>query len=108
MKHSCRRCRRTQEDTIGQEEYEAMSNGTELFSIYTENDIKNYRDVLYYVGQVLGGFFCINREGKLELRKYGNEPVMELKTKHRFTSSFSNFITRYTVVSSTNMKTETA
>lgn len=39
---------------------------------------------------------------------YGNEPVMELDTKHRFTSSFSDFITRYTAVSSTNMKTETA
>lgn len=64
--------------------------------------------LFYYVGQVLGGFFCINREGKLELRKYGNDPVMELETKHRFTSSFSDFITRYTAVSSTNMKTETA
>ena len=91
-----------------QADYEAMPNGTELLSIYTENDIETYRDVLYYVGQVLGGFFCINREGKLELRKYGNEPVMELETKHRFTSSFSDFITRYTAVSSTNMKTETA
>ena len=89
-------------------DYEAMPNGTEMLSIYTENDIETYRDVLYYVGQVLGGFFCINREGKLELRKYGNEPVMELETKHRFTSSFSDFITRYTAVSSTNMKTETA
>ena len=91
-----------------QADYEAMPNGTELLSIYTENDIETYRDVLYYVGQVLGGFFCINREGKLELRKYGNEPVMEMETKHRFTSSFSDFITRYTAVSSTNMKTETA
>lgn len=91
-----------------QADYETMPNGTELLSIYTENDIETYRDVLYYVGQVLGGFFCINREGKLELRKYGNEPVMELDTKHRFTSSFSDFITRYTAVSSTNMKTETA
>lgn len=91
-----------------QADYEAMPNGTELLSIYTENDIETYRDVLYYVGQVLGGFFCINREGKLELRKYSNEPVMEMETKHRFTSSFSDFITRYTAVSSTNMKTETA
>ena len=60
------------------------------------------------MGQVLGGFFCINREGKLELRKFGNEPVMEVWSKHRFTSSFSDFITRYTAVSSTNMKTEIA
>lgn len=67
-----------------------------------------YRDVLYYVGQVLGGFFCINRFGKLELRKYGTEPVMEVWGRHRFSSSFSDFITRYTAVSSTNMRTETA
>lgn len=102
----CKACK--VEMAQGQADYEAMPNGTELLSIYTENDIETYRDVLYYVGQVLGGFFCINREGKLELRKYGNKPVMELETKHRFTSSFSDFITRYTAVSSTNMKTETA
>lgn len=102
----CKACK--VEMAQSQADYEAMPNGTELLSIYTENDIETYRDVLYYVGQVLGGFFCINREGKLELRKYSNEPVMEMETKHRFTSSFSDFITRYTAVSSTSMKTETA
>jgi len=91
-----------------QAEIEAMPNGTELLSIYPENDIETYRDVLYFVGQVLGGFFCINREGKLELRKYGRLPVMEVKSRHRFTSSFSDFITRYTAVSSTNLRTQTA
>lgn len=50
-----------------QAEIEAMLNGSELLSVYTENDIETYRDVLFYVGQVLGGFFYINREGKLEL-----------------------------------------
>lgn len=90
------------------EEIEAMPNGAEVLSVYTENDIETYRDMLYYVGQVLGGFFCINRIGKLELRKYGSEPVMEIGSRHRFSSSFSDFITRYTVVSSTNLKTEMA
>ena len=90
------------------DEIEAMPNGAELLSVYTENDIETYRDVLYFVGQVLGGFFCINREGKLELRKYGRLPVMEVKSRHRFTSSFSDFITRYTAVSSTNLRTQTA
>lgn len=102
----CKACK--VEMAQSQADYEAMPNGTEMLSIYTENDIETYRDVLYYVGQILGGFFCINREGKLELRKYGSEPVMEIETKHRFTSSFSDFITRYTAVSSTNMKTEMA
>ena len=90
------------------EEIEGMPNGAELLSVYPENDIETYRDVLYFVGQVLGGFFCINREGKLELRKYGAEPVMEVESRHRFTSSFSDFITRYTAVSSTNLRTQTA
>lgn len=88
------------------QEVEAMPNGAEILSVYTENDIETYRDMLYYVGQVLGGFFCINRFGKLELRKYASNPVMEIKSKHRFSSSFSDFITRYTAVSSTNLKTE--
>ena len=90
------------------EEIEAMPNGAEVLSVYTENDIETYRDMLYYVGQVLGGFFCINRVGKLELRKYGSDPVMEIGSRHRFSSSFSDFITRYTAVSSTNLKTEMA
>lgn len=50
---------------IPQTEVESMPNGSEVLSIYAENDIETYRDVLFYIGQVLGGFFCINREGKL-------------------------------------------
>ena len=87
---------------------EAMPNGTENLSIYSDNDIETYRDVLFYVGQVLGGFFVINRAGKLELRKYGNTPVLTVERKHRFSSSFSDFITRYTAVSSTNLRTQIA
>ena len=91
-----------------QEEIEALPNGSELLSIYPENDIETYRDVLYFTAQVLGGFFCINREGRLEFRQYGNTPVMEIMQKHRFSSSFSDFVTRYTAVSSTNLRTQTA
>ena len=91
-----------------QAEIEALPNGSELLSIYPENDIETYRDVLYFTAQVLSGFFCINREGRLEFRQYGNTPVMEILQKHRFSSSFSDFVTRYTAVSSTNLRTQTA
>ncbi len=91
-----------------QAEIEALPNGSELLSIYPENDIETYRDVLYFTAQVLGGFFCINREGKLEFRQYGEMPVMEILQKHRFSSSFSDFVTRYTAVSSTNLRTQTS
>ena len=91
-----------------QTEIEALPNGSELLSIYPENDIETYRDVLYFTAQVLGGFFCINREGKLEFRQYGEIPVMAIQQKHRFSSSFSDFVTRYTAVSSTNLRTQTS
>ena len=91
-----------------QAEIEALPNGSELLSIYPENDIETYRDVLYFTAQVLGGFFCINREGRLEFRQYGDTPVMEIMQKHRFSSSFSDFVTRYTAVSSTNLRTQTS
>lgn len=70
-----------------QAEIESMPNGSEILSIYSENDIETYRDVLFYIEQILGGFFCINREGKLELRKFGGEPVMDISNKQRFSSS---------------------
>lgn len=71
-----------------QEEIETMPNGSETLSVYSDNDIETYRDVLYYVGQVLGGFFVINREGKLELVKYGSEPVLELGNTTGFPAVF--------------------
>ena len=67
-----------------QAEIEAMPNGTTVLSIYAENDIETYRDVLFYMGQILGGFFLINRSGKLELKKYGTEAMMEISNKQRF------------------------
>ena len=91
-----------------QAEIEALPNGSELLSIYPENDIETYRDVLYFTAQVLGGFFCINRTGKLEFRQYGDTPVVAVLQKHRFSSSFSDFVTRYTAVSSTNLRTQMA
>ena len=102
----CKTCKVDPEQS--EDEIKAMPNGSEVLSIYTENDIETCRDVLSYVAQVLGGFFCINRSGRLELVKYGTEPVMIVEQKHRFSSSFSDFITRYTAVSSTNKKTEIA
>lgn len=102
----CKRCK--VEFANKRAEIDAMPNGGVTLSVYTENDIETCRDVLFYVAQVLGGFFIINREGKLELRKYGKDPVMKVEQRHRFSSSFSDLITRYTAVSSTNKQTQIA
>lgn len=102
----CKACKVEMAQT--KEEIEAMTNGTLQMSVYPENDIETYRDCLFYVGQILCSFFVINREGKLEVRKYGMDPLQTYDAKQRFSSSFSDFITRYTAVSSTNKKTEIA
>lgn len=91
-----------------QEEIEALTNGTELFGIYQENDIETWRDFLHYLAQALGCFATIDRFGKLLLVPYGITESKTVDSRHRFTSSFSDFVTRYTAVNSTNKKTETA
>lgn len=90
------------------EEVEALPNGKQVLGIYSDNDIETWRDLLYYTAQVLGCFCQINREGKLELVYYGEEAVATIPTTHRFSSSYSDFVTRYTAVSSTNMMSEIA
>ena len=44
----------------------------------------------------------------LPLRRSSLVPVFEVNNTHRFTSSFSDFKTRYTAVSSTNLRTQMA
>lgn len=89
-------------------EVEAMANGALTLGISSDNDIETYRDLLYYIAQILGGFFTINRDGKLELRKFGSTSVLTVEQPQRFSSSISDFVTRYTAVSSTNTKTQIA
>nr|DAP12729.1 MAG TPA: hypothetical protein [Caudoviricetes sp.] len=90
------------------EEIEALTNGTELLGIYQENDIETWRDFLYYLAQALGCFSTIDREGKLRLIPYGITDNKTVDSRHRFSSTFSDFVTRYTAVSSTNKKTDIA
>lgn len=97
---ACEKCKVELAHT--QEEIEAMPNGTELLGIYQDGNIETYRDMIFYVAQVLGRVCQINREGKLELKAYGAEPVVTMEVKHRFSSSYSDFVTRYTAVYSTN------
>ena len=42
------------------------------------------------------------------LKRYGNESVWNVEQKERFDSSYSDFVTRYTAVSSTNQISQTA
>lgn len=88
------------------EEMAAMANGEETLGIFEENDIESWRDLIYYVAQALAAVAMINREGKLVLVSYGTDPVYTIDIKERFSSSYSDFETRYTALSSTNRMKE--
>lgn len=100
LSFACEKCKVELAHT--QEEIETMANGTELLGIYQDGNIETYRDMVFYVAQMLGRVCQINREGKLELKAYGARPVVIMEAKHRFSSSYSDFVTRYTAISSTN------
>ncbi len=89
-----------------QAEIDALPNGKETLGIYSDNDIETFRDLLFYVGQVLGCVCQIDRLGKLVLIPYGKTSAEEIKQVHRYDSTYSDFVTRYTAVSSTNKITE--
>ena len=91
-----------------EDQIKALTNGGETFSVYTDNDIETWRDVLFYLSQAMCCFAVFNREGKLELRQYSMRSVFEINNSHRFESSFSDFKTRYTAISSTNQRTKMA
>lgn len=100
LAYACEKCKVELAHT--EEEILAMPNGGELLGIYPDGNVETFRDLIYYVAQVLGRVCQINREGKLELIPYGVTPVMTMAAKHRFSSSYSDFKTRYTAVYSTD------
>ena len=89
-------------------EINAMPNGKTTLGIYADNDIETFRDLLFYVAQVLGGYCQIDRYGRLVIKHYNQNPVLTIPNTERFDSSYSDFVTRYTTVSSTNQINQTS
>lgn len=106
LKAACDACKVEMAQTVA--EISALPNGKTTLGIHQDNDIETFRDLIFYVAQVLGCFCQINRYGKLVLKQYGNSSVWDVPQKERFDSSYSDFVTRYTAVSSTNQISQTA
>lgn len=103
---SCEKCK--VELGMTEEEIKTFVNGEEMLAIYQEHDIETYRDFIHYIASALGAFAQISRDGKLVLKKYAEEVSTEIKSTERFSSSISDFKTRYTAINSTNAKTKIA
>lgn len=103
---SCEKCK--VELGMTEDEVKAFVNGEEVLAIYQDHDIETYRDFIHYIASTLGAFAQVSRDGKLVLKKYAESISTEIKTRERFSSSVSDFKTRYTAINSTNVKTKIA
>lgn len=93
---------------LTQADVDALPNGTESLSLYTENDIETWQDFVFWVAQATGTIATMDREGKLVLRSYTQNVVDTLTNHERFTGSkFSKFETRYSGLSCVNMENDT-
>lgn len=106
LKMACDACKVEMAQTVAQ--ISALPNGKRTLGIYADNDMETFRDLIFYVAQLLGCFCQIDRHGKLVLKQYGNTPVWKVPQKERYDSSYSDFVTRYTAISSTNQINQTA
>ena len=106
LSSSCKKCK--VELGMTEDEIKSFVNGEEVLAIYQDHDIETHRDFIHYIASTLGAFAQISRDGKLLLKKYAETVCTQIKTTERFSSSISDFKTRYTAINSTNVKTKIA
>ena len=95
---------------LGMTEAELLNfnNGKEVFSVYPENEMETYRDLLSWAAQAIGANAMIDRNGKLILKQYGGNAVDSFDSFHRLEGgTASDFATFYTGVSCVNMGKQT-
>ena len=90
-----------------QAQIEALPNGTNSIGLYSDNDCETYRDLLFWLAQMLGCFATIGRDGKLYLKQYGNTEIDSVSAGLRFEDNeFSDFQTGYSGITLTNVDDE--
>ena len=89
-------------------EIEALPNGEETFSLYPENDIKTFRNLLSWVAQTAACFATFDRRGELVLREFKTASDMTISSDKRFKGgSFSDFKSYFTALSVVDIATQT-
>lgn len=90
-----------------QEQIQALPNGNLPLSMYAENDVETYRDVLSWLAQTLSCFAYIGRDGKLYLKQYHSTVDDQMGKDNRYNNfKCSDFITRYTGLSVVDIETK--
>lgn len=90
------------------EEVQSFANGNDTLSIYEENDMETYLDLISWCAQTLGANATINREGKLIFKQYSDIITDSFNSKQRLDGGkFSDFDSFYTGVSVVNIRQKT-
>lgn len=106
-RYACEQCGLT--FGLSEAQAEALPNGTEILGLYSENDIKTYRDFLAWIAQVAGGFVTADREGNIIIRSFADNTVVDtLTAADRISgSTFADYATLYDGISIVNIEDQT-
>lgn len=78
-----------------QEELSAFVNGNVQYSVYADT-VETYRDLLAYVCMMSASFATFNRDGRLQIVQYAEDPCVDIGKKQRFmNATFSDYTTKY-------------
>ena len=90
------------------DEFSSFTNGAEKITLYADNDIQSWRDVISWIAQTIAANALINRQGQLYFRSYDRTVVDALDDTQRFTgASFGDYETRYSGLSCVNIEAQT-
>ena len=81
-----------------QAQVEALPNGTKPIGLYKPNDCQTYRDIVYWISQVIGGWAEIDRDGYFVLRTYprsGDADVTLTASELVSGAQFSSWVTDF-------------
>ena len=93
---------------LTKEEVSKFPNGSATLSVYEENDLETYRDLICWCAQTLGANAFISREGKLSYRMYQDTSLESFNSYQRLDGgTVSDFKTFYTGISIVNIKNKT-
>ena len=90
--------------TLGstQADIEAMVNGTATLKLSALENTETYRNVLGYIAAILCGNAIIGVDGKLYIKQYSNSYVRTLGVSDRYSSTYIDYIGRYTTLALTD------
>lgn len=103
---ACQSCGVTLGMTL--EQMAALPNGLEVLSLYPNNDIETWRDLISWIATTCCGYATISRMNALVFRTWHDTPDIEMDINDRAVGgSWSDFTTYYTGLSIVNIEDET-